>query len=256
MEVHDVAQYVHWNLPLPEFYIQDLVPKNGVMLVFGDPKVKKSWLVQHMGFSIACGLPWLGFDVLQARAMVVNFEISNISYAWRLRNMFNTGQFPLQEMMFYETSPGLMYIDQTESFNAFMAVVRGFAPQVLILDCMAACYGGDENNGRDMAVFIEKLSQLKTELNCSIILVHHTNKNMMVAGSVNRARGHSRLTGWVDTLMYMADTHAGVQLQVKARQATREIPPINIRFNQFNWNRTGNNPRTNNVPQGGGNGLI
>ena len=86
-----------------------------------------------------------------------------------------------------------------------------------------------------MASFIEKMSILKAEYDASIILVHHANKNTLNPSSVSKARGHSRLTGWVDTLVYMAEQPSGVQLQIKARQSTREINNINIKFENHLW---------------------
>lgn len=234
MEIHDVNQYVRLNLPRPQFYIQDILPKQGVMLLYGNPKVKKSWLCQYMGFCIACGIECLGLRTEQARTLIGQFEISPIAYAWRLKDM--SAQFQLQDQMLYETSPMLLYLDEEENFNRFMAAIRPIAPQVIILDCLAACFGGDENDGADIARFIERITVMKSEFNASIILVHHTNKNLLnMNTATNMARGHSRLTGWVDTLVYMADQPTGVQLQIKARQATREVPNINIHFENYLW---------------------
>ena len=111
---------------------------------------------------------------------------------------------------------------------------------------MAACFGGDENDGGDVARFIEKLSLMKQEHEASVVLVHHTNKSMQNNTSVDRARGHSRLTGWVDTLVYMAEQPSAhntvqVQLQFKARQATRELHNLNINFANYRWSLRGEN---------------
>lgn len=233
MLVHDVSEYITWQLPRPEFYIKDILPKQGVMLVYGEPKVKKSWLVEYMGFCLSTGTEWLGLRTEQARTLICNFEISPIAYAWRLRDM--AVNFHVQNQMFYETSPMLMYLDDDQNFNEFKAGVRELAPRVIVLDCLAACYGGDENDGEQMARWIEKISQLKQENEASIVIVHHTNKNLLSNSSVDRARGHSRLTGWVDTLCYMVQQPLGIQLQFKARQATREVPNSNIRFDNFMW---------------------
>lgn len=237
MEIHDIASYVHWNLPRPEFYIQDILPKQGVMLVYGNPKSRKSWLVQHMAFCVSLGLEWLGFRTEQARCILCNFEISPLAYAWRLRDMVRN--FQLQEQMLYECSPMLMYLDEPENFNRFRAAIREYTPQIIVLDCLAACFGGDENDGGQMARWIEKMSVLKSDNESSLVIVHHTNKNLLSVSSVDRARGHSRLTGWVDTLCYLAEQPTGVQLQFKARQATRELRNLNIQFQNYNWSIRG-----------------
>ena len=233
LEIHDVAQYIHLNLPRPQFYIQDILPKQGVMLLYGSPKVRKSWLSEYMAFCISLGIDCLGFTTEQARVFIAQFEISPIAYHWRLRDM---GQhFELQERFLYEASPMLMYLDEEENFNRFLAALRTIQPKVIILDCLAACFGGDENDSRDVAQFIEKMSILKQEFEASLIIVHHTNKQNLIPNSVDRARGHSRLAGWVDTLVYMAEQPTGIQLQIKARQATRDVHNINISFENYLW---------------------
>jgi RecA-family ATPase len=230
----DVFDLVQQEIPRPEYYVQDILPKSGVMLVYGEPKVKKSWLVQHLAFCVSVGIPWLGLTTIQGRCFLSNFEISPISYQWRLKDMARN--FELQPQMLYEESHMLMYLEEEHNFNTFKQWVRELQPQVIILDCLAACYGGDENDGGQMANFIEKLTLIKAESpNSSMVIVHHTNKNQMAGSSTDRARGHSRLAGWVDTLCYIAQQPTGVQLQIKARQATREVPNINIRFANYNW---------------------
>ena len=202
-------------------------------MLYGNPKVKKSWLSQYMAFCISVGIDCLGFRTEQARVLIAQFEISPIAYAWRLRDM--AVNFQLQNQMLYETSPMLMYIDEEENFNVFAAAIRPYHPKVIILDCLAACFGGDENNSRDIARLIEKITLLKMEHEAAVILVHHTNKNLLATSSVDRARGHSRLAGWVDTLLYLCEQPTGVQLQIKARQATRDIHNINIVFENYLW---------------------
>lgn len=234
MPIHDVSDYVTWTIPRPPFYIEDILPKEGTMLVYGDPKVKKSWLVQHIAFNISIGEQWLGFRTEQARVLICQFEISPFAYHWRLRDMAR--HYQLQHTLYEDTRP-LTFLDVEENYNRFAAEIRAaqIEPQVIIIDCLSACFGGDENNGEQMAAFIEKMTRLKTEHQASLIIVHHANKNVLNPSSVSRARGHSRLTGWVDTLLYMAEQPTGVQLQIKARQATREIPNLNVQFVDHNW---------------------
>lgn len=149
--------------------------------------------------------------------------------------------FHLQGQMAYEMTKPLIYLEDEENYNRFAAEIRaaGILPQVIFIDCLSACFGGDENDGEQMAGFIEKMVRLKEEYNASIVIVHHANKNVLNPSSVSRARGHSRLTGWVDTLLYMAEQPSGVQLQFKPRQATRELYNLNVQFDgeRHLWSR-------------------
>lgn len=235
MIVHDVSEYVHWNIRRPEFYIQDILPKDGIMLLFGAPKAGKSWLTQYMAYCIATGVEWLGFTTQQARTLIAQFEISSNAYYWRLRGM--SQHFEVPDRMLYEVSPGLCYINEEENFNRLAAAIRTVEPKVIILDCLAACFGGDENDSRDMAKFILNVNRLKTENGASIVVVHHTRKSPSVSSFAEMARGQSRLAGWVDTLVYMAQQPTGIQLQFMARQASRELHSVNIRFTGSIWER-------------------
>ncbi len=237
IEVHDVAEYITRDLPRPVFYIDELLPKDGSMLLYGSPKVRKSWLAQYMAFCVANGTDFLGFHTTQSRVLIAQFEIGIYSYWWRLKLM---GQrFQTQEQRLFETSPGRFYLNEQENYNLFLAAIRHVNPQIIFIDCLSASLSGDENSGSDMAQNIMILTNIKNEFgrDTSLVLVHHTNKNLLVTSSVERARGHSSLTGWADTLVYMAEQPTGVQLQIKSRQATREISNINITFNNYVWSQ-------------------
>lgn len=233
MIIHDVVPYLQMDIPRPRFYIQEVLPHEGVMLIYGQPKVKKSWLSTYMGFCVATGTEWLGMRTEQARTLLANFEITGIEYHDRLRLV--NRHFGLDTTMLYETSPMLLYLENPENYNEFMAGLRRIQPQVVVMDCMACCFGGDENNSREIAGFIEILDNIKRINHTSIILVHHSNRNYLYTSSVDRARGHSRLTGYVNTLCYMLEQPNGVQLQFKARNARREIPNMNARFQDYSW---------------------
>jgi RecA-family ATPase len=235
LAIHDVSVYIQQEVPRPPFYIDELLPQEGSMLIYGDPKVKKSWLVESMGYAIATGTEWLGFHTNQARFLLNQFEISSYAYHNRLRLMGR--HFTVEPNMFFENTHTLMYLDDDRTFNTFMAEIResGVTPQIVAMDCLSACFGGDENDGEQMASFIQRMSTIKDEFHCSIIIVHHANKNQLNPSTVSRARGHSRLTGWVDTLLYMAEQPTGVQLQFKARQAANELHSVNIQFENHLW---------------------
>ena len=190
-------------------------------------------MAQYMAFCLAVGIEFLGFRTEQSRVILCNFEISPNAYAYRLRDM-ERDHFQFQDGFLYEASPMLMYLDEEENFNRFRDDLRRIQPKIIFIDCLAAAFGGDENDGQQIAGFIEKMSILKAEFEASMVIVHHTNKNALM-GSTERARGSSRLTGWVDTLCYMAPQPVGVQLQIKARQSSREIPNINIDFRDYLW---------------------
>ncbi|MDX9803508.1 MAG: AAA family ATPase [Dehalococcoidales bacterium] len=231
-EIHDVTIYRHRTIPPPDFYVTDLLPKEGLMLLFGSPKIGKSWLGQQLAFCIATGSPFLGFSTIRGKVLIAQFEIAVRAYQWRLRTQM-MNHFPqLEAGSLYEMSPGQIYLDDPQVFAPFAAQVASYNPDVILIDCLQACFGGDENNSREVGRFIHNIEQLKNQNHASIVLIHHSRKNPSMGSFADNARGQSRLAGWVDTLVNLEKQPQGVKAQFMSRQATRELDDIRIRFVQ------------------------
>lgn len=228
MQFHDISEYINQHMPKTQFYVQDLLPRMGRMIIFGAPKVGKSVVAQQLGFCIATGVEWLGFRVEQARVLIINFELTPLDYFWRLKKM--SKHFVIPPQVLYEASPGYLYIDDVNNFAWLAESVKAISPDVIILDCLSAFFGGDENDSRDMANLIKNMEHLRTENEASIIVVHHSNKSIQSGSFVDLIRGHSKLGGWVDSIMYEVEQPGGRQLWFRARQAERELPPMNIQL--------------------------
>lgn len=235
MQIHDVSEYVYQQMPKVVYYIDQLLPQQGSLLLYGSPGIKKSWLAEYMGFCIATGTEWLGFPTTQARVLIANFEISSIGYYWRLRDMVRN--FELQSQVLYECSPGMMPLEDRETFNRFAEDIRPCQPNVIILDCIQACYGGNENATEEVSVFMRNLKELCEEHQASLVLVHHTNKNPLAFSPMAKSRGSTKFPGIVDTVIYMARQPTGVQIQFdKHRLSTvDELHPLNVNFTDYNW---------------------
>jgi RecA-family ATPase len=233
-QFHDVTEYVTQAIPHPPFVIQDLLPQEGAMLIYGAPGVMKSFVAQHQGFSVSAGIPWLGFRTTQARTALINFEISVPTYHDRLVRMAT--QITAPQQSFYVATANYTYINEDLNFIALMEALRLIQPQHLILDCMSGFFGGDENSGVEMSALIAKFILIREEFHCSMTIIHHSNKNLLTLSPMDRARGHSKLTGWVDTILYMIKQPTGVQIQFgKTRHAMTEIRPLNIVFQNNTW---------------------
>lgn len=233
MLVHDVQQWIQMQVFRPPFFIEHLLPRGGNLLIYGQTGVMKSWLVQHMAFCIATGTEWLGFQTTQARILLANFEISSPSYHYRLQLM--SQNFALEPMMFYVTSPSIMFLEEPAVFDRFKEAVESVAPQVIVLDCLSACFGGDENSSQEMSRLMRNLSELRGEER-SMVIVHHSNKNYQNPSPIDRSRGHSKLPGWVDSILYFVDQPTCKQLQFsKVRHAPFLIHSKNIHFEGYLW---------------------
>lgn len=235
MQITDAHIYKNITIQPPKYYIKDILPEEGIMLLFGAPKLGKSWLAKQAAFSIATGKDFLGLPTKQAKVLIVQFEIAIRAYQWRLKTLLQGAYKDLEPSHLYTASPGQMNLDDDEVFEPFANVIESIHPNVIVLDCLQACFGGDENSSRDIGEFISNIEKLKARNNAAIILVHHSRKTQAgTASTSNDARGQSRISGWVDTLCSMNKKPNCVELNFMARQATRELPDLKINFGTDN----------------------
>lgn len=70
------------------------------------------------------------------------------------------------------------------SVHAFIAIVKQDNPVLIILDTLARCMvGGDENSAEDMGLFIHSCDLIRAATGAAVIIVHHTGKSGGYRGS-------------------------------------------------------------------------
>lgn len=144
--------------------------------------------------------------------------------------------FTVQEQMFYEASPSILMLEDRAIFNRFATDIRPIQPNIIILDCLQKCYGGDENSKEEMLEWILHVEELQNEHDCSVVVIHHANRNILSTSAMDRSRGTTLLPGWADTVIHMVRQPTGVQLQFgKVRQSGRELHNLNIDFHDYIW---------------------
>lgn len=235
---NDVSEYTRDRFPPLLFYIGGrLLPKKGRMEICGAPGVMKSFLAQYTGYCIASGTEWLGFPTHQARTLICNFEMSPEVSNERIVEMSEV--FPLPPMSLYELNIGTLFLDHDRNLNSLIEVIDNLQVKVVILDYFRLCFSGKENDSQDIMAFTHNLDILIREHDVSIILLHHTNKNPLYTGGMDKSSGHHALPGWMDSVLYLAKQPNGVQLQFSKMRHSRvgELAPLNLIFENNLWRR-------------------
>lgn len=232
--IHDVAEYVHQEVPHPPFFIQNILPRGGDLLLFGEAGVMKSWMALYMAHCIATGTDWLDFHTVQGRCLILNFEISPAGYHQRLVQMASAFT-PESQMLFEFTLPPI-YLEEQGVFDWFMReAVEPLNPDVIILDCLSHCFGGDENSNTEIGRFYARTRELKDQ-GRGVVIIHHSNKNLLVSSPMGKARGGTRLVGDPDSVLQMLKQPTGRQIQFgKTRLSPVELHSRNIKFEDYIW---------------------
>lgn len=181
----------------PTWLIPELLPANGLVVCYGQPKSFKSFLVLDMCLGIAAGEETFGFKPVSRPVVYAAGEgSSNIARkhvpAWRLAKQ-RDDEFPFYVI---PNVPRVIEPQQTielvEQINA-----RGIKPAVVVIDTIARSAGGlEENSAKDIGTFVAACDYIREHLHCTVIGIHHSGKD-----GTKGSRGSNALEGAVDTVL-------------------------------------------------------
>lgn len=188
--------------------VEGLLPRTGVMVIWGEPSCGKSFFAFDLAGHIALGRPYGERQVEQGMALYIACEgeagVVDRAVAFRQERVLEGEDPPLFVMR-----TGLdLVIDCDELIAAIRSQHEG-PLAVITVDTLNRSLRGSENKDEDMSSYIRAADQLALAFDCLVILIHHCG----IAGE--RPRGHTSLTG-------AADAQAAVRNNGGTRTATIE----------------------------------
>jgi hypothetical protein len=182
----------------PEWIIDGLIPEKALVVPFGPPKAGKTFIVLSMCLHIAAGKDWFGHKVRQGGIVYIAGEGSG-GLQTRLRAMRSAYEISIDEP-FWTITRAINFRLESEVAELAAAVraIAGNTPvQMVILDTLArAMPGADENSAQEVGLVIAGCDNLREELGCSTVPIHHSGKDI-----ARGARGTSALRGAWDTAL-------------------------------------------------------
>lgn len=181
--------------PKPREWIVDAaVMRRTVCLLTGAPGLGKSLLLQQLCCSVSLGQPWLGREVIPARALGIFTEDDNDELQRRQRDMdnyYNVLPPDYEARMHWDTREGettnLVEWEfgrpvKTDFWRALWGEENPHAfvwqndIQVVVLDSATAVFGGNINNATQVQYFVRELHQQAIRMNGAVIINAHPNK--------------------------------------------------------------------------------
>jgi hypothetical protein len=179
------------------FVIKGLIPERSFASIYGPSGSFKSFLALDWACHIATGMDWDGHKVKQGSVLYVagegGFGVTQRVRAWELQHQVTSLNnlarlsVPIFPADYDQVKAVLEYCHEIESKT-------GQSVKLIILDTLARCYGGnDENSSRDMGAFIKGCDTIKQITGATVLVVHHSGKNVE-----NGGRGSSSLPAALD----------------------------------------------------------
>jgi hypothetical protein len=172
-----------------EWVVDKIIPKGGITLVFGKGGVGKTWLLMDIARCIGSGVPWQGFDTMQASVIFIDFENPLTVLNSRMQNMECA-----DNVLFwrgYNDSLNAPKLD-SDDWKQYKSLPEG---AILIFDTLRASQSRDENASNEMGLIMNRLKELR-DSGFTIILLHHTAKN-----SDNVAKGSTAIVDLADHIL-------------------------------------------------------
>ena len=196
------------KIPPVEWVIPGEVPRRALTVIYGPSGVGKSFFVIDRALSVA-----------QEEAVVYiaaegESGVPSRVDAWCKHHETGAGQL-------YLALGALDFFDGGD-LEHFIDSVRDYAPAMVIVDTLArSMTGADENSTRDMNRFVRECKRVEQELECGVVLVHHTGKQ----GDVER--GSSVLRAASDSMISLIDDDEFVQVECAK---TKDAKPFETHF--------------------------
>ena len=208
--------------------VRDLIPENGLALIYGAPGSGKSFLALDIGLRIATGM---AVDGRQVNCSGVVYLAAEGQGGFRRRvNAFKRFHDVNGDVKFGLIPSAIDLLKPDAALPRLIASIEGAAerwgapPGLIVIDTLAATFGGGDENGTDMLSYVNNLAKIRDHFQATVMAVHHRPKDH----TNDTPRGHGSLMGAMDTMLIVG---AGNLRSVVVKKQKDAEPGDPIKFN-------------------------
>ena len=207
--------------PPPQYLIDGVLVQDSLAVLYGPSGTGKTFVALDWQLSVATGSWWQGRKVEKGPVLYVAAEGSGglgarIS-AWKQANKFygDAGLLILPEPV--------NLLDRMAS-ALFAQAAKQLGVVLIVVDTVARSMpGGDENSAKDIGLLVECADQVRRASGATILLVHHTGKDLSAG-----MRGHSALRGALATSVECKGGEGRLVLACDKQKDDAEFDPIHL----------------------------
>jgi len=193
------------NETRPEPLIEGFIQEQEAVCLYGVPNGGKSFLALDWALCVATGKPWLDtYAVKQGPVIYMAGEgapsLQRRVQAWcdyHKIHEINGAYFQLRPLPLRDED---VITEIQATLETFAEPIRGegdeaaMSTRLIVVDTLSQFFGGGDENGPDMALFVNNLRRLSHDADTAVLIVHHSNK-----GGIQE-RGHTALRGNLDVM--------------------------------------------------------
>ena len=221
--------------PRPAVIIEGVLNYGEKMLLGGASKVGKTWLALDAAVSVACGVPWLGYQTQKARVLFVNLELADWAIASRVRLICEQKGVTLEPDALVLLNLRGWDVDMT-LLAPKLAELAGVRFGLIIPDPVYKTLGDrDENSAGDIAALLRLLEEMIRETGAAVLFTHHFNKGLAAGKQeLDRFSGSGVWARDPDVLLSVQPHQEEGCLILEATIRNGKSPdPVGLRYDPF-----------------------
>jgi hypothetical protein len=193
--VDTTKQIIERGFVAEEYIVKGIAPRHGFGIIYGSSGSFKSFFAVHLGLHVAAGWQWAGRRVSGAPVVYICAEGAG-GIGRRIHGFVKSNpEFPTDAKFCVIKGAPDLGSHSSPDYNQLIKTIRATCgePGLIIIDTLAQCLGGADENGSGMTSFIRHAQNLARRFDCFVLAVHHVGWS-----ADKRPRGHSSLKGAVD----------------------------------------------------------
>jgi AAA domain/DnaB-like helicase N terminal domain len=186
------------------YLIKGVLPRQGLVVVWGPPKCGKSFWVFDAVMHVAIGRDYRGHRVRLGDVVYLALE-GQAGFGDRKEafcRRFIDPDEPATAPLFHLCGAGLDLIHDHEKLIADIGD-QSVIPVVVVIDTLNRSLAGSENKDEDMTAYVRAADAVQREFGCTVVIIHHCGVNG------ERPRGHTSLTGAADVQISVRKSDGG-----------------------------------------------
>jgi AAA domain len=190
----------------PPYLIRGIIPRTGIVVVWGAPKCGKTFKTHDMLMHVAIGWDYRGRRVKRGAVVYLAAEgatgLRARTEAWRQKHL---SENPDRDVPFFliDAQSDLAH-DAADLIAAIRSELADAVPAVVVIDTLNRTINGSENKDEDMGRFIKAADIIQRAFDCVVVIIHHCGV------ATNRPRGHTSLTGAADAQIAVERDNTGL----------------------------------------------
>ena len=214
MEIKALSVMEYLSLPQPpqRWVVDQLIPAQSLVVLWGPAKEGKTTLALQAGCSVTQGLPFLGYDTQRGPVLLLQVdtprpELTQILIRLSSQGLSMDGLF-LPDPAQLEAHKPMNLLDKDTLFY-LQTLVKMVQPSLVIVDCFRELGNFKENVSEEQRPIVNTLKAVTTNHPthpCACLLIHHTTKltgKEATPNAKDAGRGSSYLAGAVDSIWFL-----------------------------------------------------